>query len=148
MLAPIQSLSDDEPPQLVQNVDRLSDSEEPPAGCQLVPAELDEPIDRIAQAKPNKKRKPCPAPLDDTSLRQRLFRVASSMCPCSRSGKFRFRVTSCHRPFLNCLDDLVQLVSGLKKLDKQDADNRVAFSVFMGYVYVACTLNVRTLKLY
>ena len=124
MLPPIQNLSDDEPHESVplQNVDRLSDSEELPAGGQLVPAELDEPIDRKGHAKPSKKRKLCPAPLDATGLRQRLFRVASSMCPCARTGKFRFRVASCHRPFLNCLDDLVQLVSGLQKLDKQDAD--------------------------
>ena len=89
MLAPVQNLSDDEPHEYVplQNVDRLSDSEELPAGGQLVPAELDgaidrkahggqpvpaeldEPIDRKAPAKPNKKRKLCPTPLNETSLK-------------------------------------------------------------------------------
>ena len=70
------------------------------------------------------------------------------MCPCARTGKFRFRVASCNRPFLNRLDDLVKLVSGLKKLDKQDADNRVPFSVLIGHVWVVCTLSAGTVRLY
>lgn len=133
-LVAVENLSDDE---LVgggqlSTIDGLSDAEPVPAaataapspGLQIVAAELDAPST-------SKRKRGCQLPVKDLDLglRQQLFRLASSNCPCTRGARFRFQPrTSCYQPFLRQLDDLVRLRMQLARLDKQDADTEVSAS--------------------
>ena len=149
-LASVEGLSDDEhvggAPLLA--VDSLSDAELVPAsaepslglGLQVVAAELSSSSttskrNRVVAAElsspsaPDARKRASKRPFKDLDpgLRQQLFRLASSKCPCARGARFHFQPrASCYKPFLDRLDELVRLRMKLARLDKQDADNEVS----------------------
>lgn len=125
-------------------VDYLSDAElvpasaEPSQGLQIVAAELSSPeCKRVVAGElslpstSSDRKRAWDRPLKDLDpgIRQRLFRLASSKCPCVKGVRFRFQPrSSCYQPFLNQLDELVRLRMKLVRLDKQDVDNEVSAS--------------------
>ena len=112
-LAPIESLSDPE----IETAD----------GCQMVPVQ---PMQPPCQAPCREKRKAQPSSVPQGSiLRRKLFHIVSSVCPCTRRGRFRHHHGSCCQQFRSELDNLVQLRLRLSRLEKHDADNEVPLSV-------------------
>ena len=138
-LVPVHSLSDDErhegrhsgcPSSLaaLAPIDSLSDHETQTADVPQVA-----PVQPIQPPHPDpcrNKGKAQPSSVPQASvLRQKLFQVVSSVCPCTKHGRFRHHVGSCCQQFRAELDDLVQLRFRLLRLEKHDADNEVPISV-------------------